>query len=148
MSKKSEGCTTTFVLAMIVVVFVFWLFSERGSKESAESLRLKQRQYDKALEAEVQPRVSEPINSGGGDVKKVLYGRLLSEVRGDLDSYYVEYLDVEVSESGCLWVYVIDNGKDRDGLATTLCSTAKKHYVRCVTIVDKGGNSLGRAMCD
>jgi hypothetical protein len=152
MSKKSKGCMFNFLFIVIsLVAFAFWLFSERGNQESEETNRA--RRY-KEMEAKIKTDVKEELSERRIEekvseerAKYGLPGKLINAIKQDLDSYYVDYYDVKMASSGCLWVSVPDNGKDKDGLAQTLCSIARKHYVSCVTIVDKEGNSLGRSMC-
>lgn len=72
---------------------------------------------------------------------------LKKEIRQELQVSGITCLDVGIAKSGCLWVFVLDNGKNRDGLATTLCSTAKRYSVGCVTILDSKASTLGRSRC-
>ncbi len=97
---------------------------------------------------EIEEQVREDrINARISESRQSRYTDLLADTKHDLKAYGVNYTNVEIAESGCLWVYVVDNGKNRDGLATTLCSRAKRDFVSCVTIVDSQGNTLGRSMC-
>ncbi|MGV3561626.1 hypothetical protein [Larkinella arboricola] len=69
------------------------------------------------------------------------------DIMQELSAAEIPCFNVEIAESGCVWVYTTDTGSNRDGLASTLCSTAKKHFYSCITIVDKNQNSLGRSYC-
>ena len=126
-----------FKAYILGIVFLTWFFSTRDYRTPEEKMK-----------DEVAEQVREDmINAGMSDMRQNHYADLLSNAKRDLKAYGVEYTNVEVAESGCLWIYVSDNGKNRDGLAQTLCSTAKRGLVSCVTIVDAGGNTLGRSMC-
>lgn len=72
---------------------------------------------------------------------------LKKQIRHELKISGIICLDVGIASSGCLWVYVLDNGLNRDGLATTLCYTAKPYGVNCVTIMNNKGDAIGRSQC-
>lgn len=69
------------------------------------------------------------------------------QIMTEMKAYGIPCLDAGIAKSGCAWVFVMDNGKNRDGLATTLCSTAKRYGVSCVTIMDNKASALGRSIC-
>lgn len=133
--KASRG---EWIFAIILgAVFLTWFFSTRDYRTSEE--KMNDKIEEKVREERINARISESRQSR--------YTDLLADTKRDLKAYGINYTNVEVAESGCLWVYVVDNGKNRDGLATTLCSRAKRDFVSCVTIVDSQGNTLGRSMC-
>lgn len=133
--KASKG---EWIFSIVVgVVFLTWFFSTRDYRTSEEKIN---------DDIENQLR-EERINARVSESRQSRYTDLLADTKRDLKAYGVDYTNVEIAESGCLWVYVIDNGKNRDGLATTLCSRAKRNFISCVTIVDSKGNTLGRSMC-
>lgn len=134
--KASKG---EWIFAIILgITFLTWFFSTRDYSTSEEKMK-----------DEVSEQVRQDmINARMSNMRQNRYADLLEATKQDLKAYGVKYTNVEVAESGCLWVYVNDNGKNRDGLAQTLCSRAKRDFVSCVTIVDAGGNTLGRSMCE
>ena len=82
--------------------------------------------------------------------KSESYGNysLKEDIRSAVSSAGIIFIDISVEDKNCLWVYVIDNGNNMDGLASTLCSTAKRNDYKCVSIYDSKLNRLGRSFCD
>jgi heme exporter protein D len=72
---------------------------------------------------------------------------LRRQIMTEMKAYGIPCLDAGIAKSGCAWVFVMDNGKNRGGLATTLCSTVNRYGVGFVTIMDSKANALGRARC-
>lgn len=73
---------------------------------------------------------------------------LESEIRAVMEASEIPCLDLGKAESGCLWVYTLDNGRSRDGLAQSLCATASRFSIECVSIFDQNQKRLGRAFCN
>jgi len=134
--KASKG---EWIFAIVLgISFLTWFFSTRDYRTSEEKMK-----------DEIEEQVRENlINARMSESRQSRYTELLADTKRDLKAYGVTYTNVEVAESGCLWIYVRGNGKNRDGLAKTLCYRAKRDFVSCVTIVDNKGNTLGRSMCD
>ncbi|MCK8495575.1 hypothetical protein M0L20_27160 [Spirosoma sp. RP8] len=137
-ARRKKASKGEWMFALILgAVFLIWFFSSRDNRTPSEKMN---NEIDESLREErVATRMSEH--------RQKRFAELLTDTEQDLNAYHVKYTRVEIAESGCLWVYVPDSNKNRDGLAQSLCSRAKKDFVQCVTIVDPQGNTLGRSLC-
>jgi len=83
-----------------------------------------------------------------GNFKKKEEKELKMDIRAIMSESKINCIDLVITESGCLWVYTIDNGQNKDQLAQMLCFTAKNYSVKCITVFDPKQNELGRHLCD
>lgn len=138
-TKTRKASKSEWIFALVLGIgFLTWFFSTRDRRTHEEKM-------NDQIEEQVRKDI---INARMNEARQSRYTDLLADIKRDFKAYGVEYTNVEIAESGCLWVYTSDNGKSRDGLAKTLCYRAKRDFVSCVTIVDKKGNTLGRFTCD
>lgn len=85
--------------------------------------------------------------AGHKQTPPVSKAELIKLTKKDCYDYGVDYLKVDMGRNGCVRVFVRSNGKERSGLATTLCSQVGKLGGKCVEIVNKNGGVMGSCFC-
>ena len=122
-------------------IFLTWLFTRPPGK-SVEEQRALDEKADRDYAAYLERQGQGSSSSSGKDKKG-----LIREIKAELSASEIPCYDVGIAKSGCLWVYTSDNGNNRDGLAKTLCYTAKRYSVSCVVVFDQKQKRLGESMC-
>jgi hypothetical protein len=113
---------------------------ENGAKSFIAQNRMEAafERYDEEFQARL---------SANSSSRKPSEEQLQIDIRAIMEASGIPCLSVVKAESGCLWVYTTDIGRNRDGLAKTLCYTAGKYSINCVSVFDADQNVLGRSMC-
>ncbi|QDK80881.1 hypothetical protein EXU85_20600 [Spirosoma sp. KCTC 42546] len=122
----------------IAVVLFFIFFGNYENKTSKFIPREDSKYIDSIKNIVDQRKKSEVYNSYS----------LKEDIRSAVSSAGIVFIDISLEDKNCLWVYVINNGNNMDGLASILCSTAKRNDYKCVSIYDSKLNRLGRSFCN
>ncbi|GAB3973710.1 hypothetical protein GCM10028806_28130 [Spirosoma terrae] len=110
-----------FSLFAIVIIFMIFISNSTNKQDSSNNDTLTDAQKDTAMKYAIESKMS----SLGQTCLSVIY-----------------------EGHSCVWVYTIEDGDNKDGLARLLCPTAQEYGAKCVSIYNSNQKRLGRSFCD
>lgn len=129
---------TQWVLASTLgVVFLTWFFSTVDRRTTEEQI------IDDYAEKVRRARLEEKVSNS----RQEIYRDVIVDIENELKRLGISYINVEISDSQFVWVQLARNEKGASYLANTLCTRAKKHFIKGVAVFDSNEKPVGRAIC-